>query len=431
MANYNGGAGLNQQVLNNISKDIYDSVYPTFFKGQVEINNFNIKSVSWDITQAPVFDLNPSQRALAFLKEAVKKEVHDSTLVNQLESFIDESVITFELSVPKFEVTIETGDGDTSPPVDGSIDVYLQADIDADDKLVASIIKGEVNIQGEPTLVWILNHVVLPVVQDQLNKILLKGVPLPALEFGGVKLSTPAAALENETLLVFAALSSQGTTVPPAPGSAWPQDKFFALSDDVLIETVAAKALESTQKSGSASTKIAILKLEAKYSVGVKNPIVELNTGNKLTVGVDAFGSGSVKVKADFGFWKPSVTLGLGITASPKVNGEVSVDSANNVKVKFVSVDDFKVKLDIANVPDWLDKFISEIISFLTKPIAQLIGKLLTGISFTVYKIPEFEIDENGIKVDILVSDIGISTMTDSGNKKLLTVTGDVEVKKD
>jgi hypothetical protein len=197
-----------------------------------------------------------------------------------------------------------------------------------------------------------------------------------------------------------------------------------------LIETVAAEVLKSTQKSDSVSKKIAIIKLKASYKVGVDNPGVEFAGGSKLTVNVDAFGGGSVKVKADFGIWKPSVTLGLSIKATPKVNGQAQVDSSNDVIVKFLSVDDFKVELDFSGVPGWLDKFVSEIISFLTKPIAQLIGSMLTGISFKVYQIPEFKIDEDGINLDILVSGIGIDTMTDSGNKELLSVTGSVDVEK-
>jgi hypothetical protein len=430
MSNYNGGAGLNQQVLNNLSENIYNSVYPDFFKGQKEINNFNIKSVSWDITRAPVFDLTPSERAKSFLKEQLNQSLKDATLISQLEAYIDESVITFELSVPAFKVTIETTDGKTSPPIDGSIAVYLQAQINTDDKLTAEITKAEINIDGEPTLVWILNNIVLPEVENQLNKILLQGIQLPELKFGDVALSTPVPVLDNQTLLVFAALSNQGATVPPEPGSAWPQNKFFALSDEILIETVADEVLKKTQKSGSAGTKIAIISFEASYNVGVDNPGIEFAGGSSLAINVDAYGSGSVKVKADFGVWKPSVTLGLGIKASPKVSGAVQVDSSNNVIVKFLSVNDFKVELDISGVPGWLDKFISEIISFLTKPIAQLIGSLLTGISFKVYEIPEFTINEGGIKLDILVSNIGIGTITDSGNKKVLAVTGDVEVKK-
>jgi len=430
MSNYNGGAGLNQQVLNNMSKNIYDSLYPDFFKGQKEIDKFNIKTVSWDITQAPVFDLNPSEKTKMFLKEQLNKSVTDTTLISQLEAYIDESVITFELSVPTFEVTIELTNGTTSQPINSSIDVYLQAQITTDNKLTAEIIKAEINIDDEPTLVWILNNLVLPEVEDQLNKTLMQGIQLPQLKFGGVTLSTPVPVLNNQTLLVFAALSSQGATVPPAPGSAWPQDKFFALSDETLIETVTSEVLKNTQKSGTASKKISIIKLSASYNVGVNNPGVQFAGGSNLTVNVDAFGGGSVKVKADFGIWKPSVTLGLNIKASPKVNGQVQVDSSNDVNVKFLSVDDFKVTLELSGIPSWLDKFISEIISFLTKPIAQLIGSLLTGISFKVYQIPEFNIDTDGIKLDILVSDIGINTMTDSGNKELLDVTGNVDVEK-
>ncbi|MFC2140688.1 hypothetical protein ACFLQP_00130 [Acidobacteriota bacterium] len=430
MANYNGGAGLNQQALNKLSKDIYDSVYPTFFKGEIEIGKFGIKKITWDITQTPVFDLNPSEKAISILKEMASNKLDDTGLINQLHSYIEESVITFELSVPVFEVTVETTEGDTSLPIKGSITVYNQAEITVDNKLVGKIIDAEIGIEGEPTLVWILNHIVLPVVEDQLNKILLKGIQLPTLSFGDVKISTPVAALESETLLAFAALSSHGPTEPPEPGSPWPQDKFFALSDHILIETVAVEVLKNTQQSGRAHTTIGTLSLEASYTAGVKNPSVQLTGGNQLTMGVVAYGSGTLKAQ----LWPfPAASLGIGFKANPVVSARVSVDESNNVIVKLLSVNDFKLEIDIPGMPGWLKSFLSGIISFLTRPIVQLIGTLIlqTISSFVVYTIPEFTIDLEGKKLDILVSGIDISTITDSGNKKLLTVTGDVEVKKE
>ncbi len=147
-------------------------------------------------------------------------------------------------------------------------------------------------------------------------------------------------------------------------------------------------------------------------------------------MGVEAYGGGTLYAK----LWPfPAASLGITIKASPVVSAQVSVDESNNVKVKLLSVNDFKVEIDIPGMPGWLKKFISDIISFLTGPIVELISNLIlqTISSFVVYKIPEFTIDIEGKKLDILVSGIDISTMADSGNKKLLTVIGEVEVKKE
>ena len=426
MSNYDCGAGLDQQFLNQVSKELYDACYPTFFSGKVNVGKFEIADVKWDITQAPVFNLDPSEKAISALKDAVSAELDDMDLVSQLHSYIEDEAITFELSVPAFKVTVETEIGEISPSVQGSIDVYCQAEITAENKLVGSIIKAEINIQAEPVLQWILNKLVLPIVEEYLNKTLLKGIELPNLPFEGITLSTPVAFIENQNLLAVSALS--GVTEPPAEGSPWPKDKLFCLGDSAFVETAAREAVKSLHQSGSIGESIGPLYFKAGYSIGITNPRVELASGNQFSLGVDAYSSGTFTAGIKF----PPLSFSQTITfrASPKITAAISVDASNEVIVTFLSVDDFKVEIDISGIPSWLKKFMSEILSFLTKNIAQVIGSMLKGYTFNLFKIPQIEINEQDLHLIIEMSDIGVTTMIDSGNKKLALVSGDVEVKK-
>ncbi|UCH94714.1 MAG: hypothetical protein JSV88_31250 [Candidatus Aminicenantes bacterium] len=426
MSNYDCGAGLDQQFLNQVSKELYDACYPTFFSGKVNVGKFEIADVKWDITQAPVFNLNPSEKAISALKDAVSAELDDMDLVSQLHSYIEDEAITFELSVPAFKVTVETEIGEISPSIQGSIDVYCQAEITVENKLVGSIIKAEINIEGKPILQLILNKVVLPIVEKHLNKTLLKGIELPNLSFEGITLSTPAAFLENQTLVAVSALS--GVTGPPTMGSPWPKDKLFCLGDSAFIETAAGEALKSLHKSGSTGESIGTLYFSAGYNIGISNPRVELRSGNQFSLSVDAYSSGTFKAGLKYTPFQFSQTITF--RASPKITAAISVAASNQVIVTFLSVDDFKVEIDISGIPSWLNKFMSEILSFLTKNISNIIGSMLTGFKFNVFKIPQIEINEEDLHLIIEMSDIGVTTMVDSGNKKLALVSGDVEVKK-
>lgn len=426
MSNYDCGAGLDQQFLNKVSKELYDACYPTFFSGKVNVGKFEIADVKWDITQAPVFNLNPSEKAISALKDAVSAELDDTDLVSQLHSYIEDEVITFELSVPAFKVTVETEIGEISLSVQGSIDVYCKAEITEENMLVSSIIKAEINIEGEPILQLVLNKIVLPIVEKQLNKTLLKGIELPNLSYEGITLSTPVAFIENQTLVAVSALS--GVTAPPAEGSPWPKGKLFCMGDSAFVEAAAVEAVKSLHQSGSIGENIGPLYFNAGYAIGITNPRVELASGNQFSLSVDAYSSGTFTAGIKF----PPLSFSQTITfsASPKITAAISVDASNEVIVTFLSVDDFKVKIHISGIPSWLEKFMSEILSFLTKNIAKIIGSMLTNFKFNVFKIPQIEINEQDLHLIIDMSDIGVTTMLDSGNKKLALVSGDVEVKK-
>ncbi len=193
-------------------------------------------------------------------------------------------------------------------------------------------------------------------------------------------------------------------------------------------KTTAVEAVKSLHQSGSIGESIGPLYFKAGYSIGITNPRVELASGNQFSLGVDAYSSGTFTAGIKF----PPLSFSQTITfrASPKITAAISVDASNEVIVTFLSVDDFKVEIDISGIPSWLKKFMSEILSFLTKNIAQIIGSMLKGYTFNLFKIPQIEINEQDLHLIIEMSDIGVTTMIDSGNKKLALVSGDVEVKK-
>lgn len=307
--------------------------------------------------------------------------------------------------------------------------MYCQADISDKSKLELSVIKAEATIKADPDLEWIVNNIVLPEVEDQINAALLKGIDIPPLTFKGVTLATPVVALQSQTLLGFAALSTNGATQPPVPGSSWPQGQVFVLASPATIDVALAAVLAGTQKSGTAGTSIGPLSFSASYTIGVSDPDVGLKGGDQLSVGVDASGGGSVQAKLDL-FWKPKVTLGLSITASPDVTAQVTIDGSNDVIIAFKTVNKFDVKIDIPGIPSWLEKFASHIISFLTSQLAKFIGIFLTGLSFKVFSISPISIEEDGVSLQIDLKNLAVSTFTDVGGVKTLSLGGTLDVEK-
>ena len=430
MSNYNCGTGLDEQILNETIKEVYNAVYPAYLKGEIDVKQFEIDHINWDINEVPFFNLDPSMKGKTLLIEKMEETFKDKSVQAMLRKSIDESVITFELTIPSFVVTITSQGGSTSPPVQGSILVYVQGEISEENKLAVNIIKTEISISGEKVLTWILNNIALPLIEKQVNDILLKGIALPDLDFGVVALAPPTISLENKCLTAYAAEVQTGATVSPNPGTAWPKDKIFVVADEEIVNNVITNVVEQIHEGDTVSQKILIFTFSAGYEIGLKNPTVVFDGGSRLTVGLSAFGSGPVKAEANFGFWKPSVTLSMGISALPKITADVIVDSNNNIKVKFIRVDDFKIDIDLPGVPSWLDEIISTIISTVTSSITKLIGSMLTGITIDLYKIPEITIAEPDINVDISLKEIGIDTMNDKDGKKLLAITGQCDVEK-
>lgn len=432
MSNYNLGAGMNEKVLNEMAGEIYSACYPTLFKGSVAVNKFNVATVDWDVTEAPVFDLKPSANALKRLKNSIDKELEakDKDLAAGLQAYIEKDVITLRVTVPKIVIRMTATGGKPSPKVTGSVWVDCQADISIDNILNFAIIDADIDLEGEEMMQWILNTSVLPMVKDHLNKTVLKGIPLPRLSSGDITLSTPAAMMENETLTVFAALSTQGATEPPEGDSQWPADKSFVFADTMLMDMAAMEVLKGVKESGSAGTKILILSFQAGYQVGLKNPRVEIDTGDQVSVTVDAYGGGTVKATLDTGLFKIPVTLGMNITATPKIEAGLSVDEQNRFTVTFDKVQDFHVEIDLRHVPKLIDKFASGIISFLTKPLVKLITGMLKGKQIHVFTIPVIKIAEEGVHAEVFLKELAFNDMTDSGGKKLLTVSGEIDIEK-
>ena len=427
MANYDVVSGFDLATLNSLSGQIYEALYPEFFSDTIVINNEFIYSVTYDAKKPLVFDFNPSKEARQFLKDNACRQA-EVELKSALEEYIETDVITIGAVIPELNLGLKKVKDSTPIQFPVSFKAGASIDVTENNEVIIRLLTAGIKIPGEPVFEDIVNQFVIPVLIEKINDFLAKGFKIPPFDFGFISFSTPVPAIQNNTLVAFAALSSKGASVPPDTGN-WPANRVFGFFDNDVADIVIEHFVKDLQKAGEAksSTNIGIcdLKLDAKYSVGLRNPSFKAESGNVASVGIEAYGGGSASLKC--GFIHPSV--GVGITASPDVKAGVVVDKNNKLNIVFKSVNDFKVGIDIKNLPSILKKALDFIVNAIAGPVVKLIGSLLSGLTIPVYTIPEIPVTIKEKSVVITLDNLEVDTFTEQGGGKYVGAEGSVLVK--
>ena len=165
------------------------------------------------------------------------------------------------------------------------------------------------------------------------------------------------------------------------------------------------------------------LEVDAWYDIGIEDAHYTFNPDNSVSVSVTAYGGGGADAKC--GILKGSPKLK--ISAQPKATGKICIDS-NVVIVRFESIDDFKVNLEIWGIPHWMEKAVSGMISFFTERISRLIGQLLKGLQIPLYSIPKISFTIDDVTLDVNLVNQLLSVVTGPGNKILAVVKSDPQV---
>ncbi|GAA3030110.1 hypothetical protein GCM10020000_03450 [Streptomyces olivoverticillatus] len=240
------GGGAKVDVVNTTSKEVYEQLYPQYFTGSQPFDvEGTMFTVSWDVKEAPVFDLTPppslSEAALrAHLTEGPTAgrmaEGELAEHVAALRASLDGS--TFQVRLDQVHIKVDSGDGN---PVEEDVAVTVDVQASTSDTGLFSLNPFKATSEAPSKVDKIfLDKVVLPNVLDESRKV-LSGITLPAPQIPGLALSTPVPVIQPQQAVAALNLAEHGTPQPPFPDS-WPQSPFFALLGRDAVERIAQVA---------------------------------------------------------------------------------------------------------------------------------------------------------------------------------------------
>ena len=404
MSNYDLLLGADQAAFNRFIADLYHGVYPIGFKGSLDEGKLGYERVDYDITKPPRFDFDPSREAIhALLEEATD----EPAIRDDMRRWLETEAVLLQIDFPAVELRLfEHYDDDVFVTARCSVSGLCQVTSTARGMRV-ELATLEIHCQ-DPRI----DEKVLREVADRLLpgiNMFLEGVTLPGVEVPGAKLTPPIVSLTNQILMAAFVRESHGAPAPPSAFPSAPKGKQFLGLSQPIIEAAATEILKTYSAADKSETDFAGVHFWAEYWLGMKNPKAAFVGQNQISFALDAHGTGKVGAKK----WGLTASMGLTITASPQVTGAVRVVAHNVIQVVLDHVDDFKVQIDLDHVPKWLNWATSQIISWLAKPIAKLIGSSLSGLAIPVSRINPVSIPITGLK-QVVVSfsqiDLGIRT---------------------
>jgi phospholipase C len=393
-------------------------MYPVGFKGSLDETRFGYERVDYDMVKPPRFDFEPSREAVHTLFEEAADE---PAMRDEMRRWLETEAILLQIEFPAVELRLfKHYDDEAAVVVHGSVSGLCQ---------VTSTARG-IHIELSTLEIHCEDHAIdEKVLREVADKLLpginafLKGVTLPAVEVPGARLSPPVVSLTSQILLAAFARESHGAPVPPSALPSAPKGKQFLGLSQPLIEAAATEIFKTYKADDKAETDLAGVHFWAEYWLGIKNPKATFEGQNQISFALDAYGAGKVGAKK----WKLTASMGLSITASPRATGTVRVDAHDVVQVTLNRVDDFKVQIDLDHVPKWLNWATSQIISWLAKPIAKLIGSSLSGLTIPVSRINPVSIPVSGLK-QVVVSFSQVDLVIGTADKPLLVGEGYAKV---
>ncbi|MFE1772744.1 hypothetical protein [Streptomyces sp. NPDC059008] len=427
--NYDLAVGANVDVVNATSKEVYKQLYPRYFTGSqpfdVEGTTF---TVSWDVEEAPVFDLTPppsiSEAALrAHLTEGpAAGRIAEGELaehVTALRDSLDGS--TFQVRLNKVHIKVDSGDGN---PVEEDIAVTVDVQATTSDTGMFSLnpLKAIADAPSKVDKVF-LDKVVLPNVLDQSRKV-LSGITLPAPQIPGLALSTPVPVIQPQQAVAALNLAEHGTPQPPFPDS-WPQRPFFALLGRDAVERIAQVAtayLEGKPFHAGDSKDFLGSSAYYKADVTIHNVRCEVVWGDVPTVRVHTAVSGSGSAGINW-IWGGSTDafFDLFLEPDPTVTLTLAM-SGTTLKATAVDVSSFDLKL-VPTRGDIVSMIVSWVVDALSSTFGGIVGSALRGVEFPVGDFPAIPIDVDPVHLDATPTGLTLARFGDA-----LALQGDVTV---
>lgn len=387
MASFDAAIALDQPTLNQAAASIYQQLYPAEFTGSQAVNQLGIQTVSWDVTQAPAFNLSPpaQQRAAATVAAALWRKGAALGLLaaEELPPLVAANLPTFAMEFPAVAMTLVPTTGASYQLALTGVTASCSLQVSGN---TISFVPQQLSADPLPnsTDQFFVTSVILPMLLGSLTS-LLAGLTIPPFNLQGIALSSPAISILDGYLVAAVNLASSG---PPAPVAdpAWTPAGFSLLVSQNLLQASAASQGKSFAGQGSKGSHWAGIYWQ--YALNVTNPQVAImGTDLQLSFGL----TGSVSATA----YLLHVPIGIGFAAqavpTPAAVCQV-LPAGSTLEIVTSKVSPFTVLVTPAgNIPDKIAGWMVEaVVAGVVAAVTPLITQFLGGIRFTSLSLPTY-----------------------------------------
>ncbi|MDD4162070.1 MAG: hypothetical protein PHW87_06260 [Methanothrix sp.] len=415
MAGFDMALGIDQDTLNRAIKAMYPSAHNRIFMGSYSIEIHGIKAaIKWDISKAPMLDLNPSVRAEAVIPEILAKlQTHKNISKSNIKLAVSSMTnATFSMIFPSIVLTLSLPVAQQSATF--SANVLCQARINPNGQIELAAVHLDLDTLTNKLefLDLIINSLSAPLIHVANN--VLKGIRIPSVTVEGITLSTPAAAVSGGRLIILVNLASKGSPAPVR--GPWPNGAVFSLASKELINEAVrnsyymGKIPHEISYSGSQDMGITTAYYRATIQVGL--PDVGMD-GADFVITLRLGGN------VDAGFTTFLGRLGLNYKAVIQPNPiackvVLSVNSSQQLMANIPSMPRATVFLQPQGnvgeeVLSTLNVVQANIVSLI---LSSLIPQIIRSISVPVATIPSIPVDFGDVHVKIRASNLHVGNFS-------------------
>lgn len=417
--NFDLMVGANADVVNETSKEVYGQLYPQYFTGSHPFDVEQVTfTVSWDVKEAPVFDLTPPAQSEAALRArlaegpAAGRMTEDELAehVAALRDSLDGS--TFQVRLKLVHVKVDSGDGNPAEE-DIAVTVQVQAVTSQTGLFSLNPLGATADAPSRVDKIF-LDKVVLPNVLDQSRKV-LSGITLPAPQIPGLSLSTPVPVIQPQRAVAALNLAEHGIPKPPFPDS-WPESPFVAVLGRDTVERIAQVATGYLEgKTFHAGDHKEFLGSSGYYKadITIHHVRCEVVWDDVPTVRVRTSVSGSGSAGINW-LWGGSTDafFDLHLEPDPTVTLTLTM-SGTTLKATAVEVSSFDLKL-VPTRGDIVSVIVSWVVDALSSTFGGVVGSALRGVEFPVGNFPAIPVDVEPVHLDVTPTDLTLARFGDA-----------------
>lgn len=431
--NYDIVAGLDNPTLNSLVAQMYTAIYPNLFRNSIAIGQVGISSVSFDINQTPVVNLQPSATFAEHLSELLSSANSSEHALSEADKNNVLGLATaasFQLVAPSLALSINYSNGDPATTVNSSLQAIVNIQTNTSsggaNYLSIQITSAAVSIPDNQVLQQLLNSAVVPAfLVPYLNNNILAPIQIPALQFENITVSLPVPVVQQPFVTAYSALGTTQPSIPPP--SNWPTGCTFVGVDTAVITQAAAIPFPLGPATGFNWNIIS-----GTVGAQVTAPTnLSINSDGSINATIMAYANAQLTLHTPSPL--PNVTFGpnaqasISATLKPVVNnGEVAV-SIEGVPIPTFSFD--------WGIPSWIGWLFyplqAGLAAALNAVLGPLLGNILTFPAIPVYTLPEISFTLAGTTLNVNIQ----QATTSSQNSMLMveaqaTLTSSASLKK-
>ena len=387
MSAFDVAIGLNEDGMNSLSQQVYQRIYPNVFRGTTSAGG---NTVSYDIKTPPKFNLLTTSEAQDALKQYLAQ--HTGNLTPDEQQFVNDmsqQVPTFILDFGEIDATLDSGGGNTTS-IPFTATAYCHALVNN-----STLTLTPFHIDAKATSGGGAANLLLNIMIHQLMSVsqqLVQSITIPPITISGVALEPPIVGIEGNQIVVVTNVQGKGSPAFPS-GQSWPNDPFFSLLSQDLLQAAAAANPQAPMTGGDSSVKGAgPFKFGAEYGYNftMVNPRVAIN-GTGLDIAFDLSGSISAGV---YIFGHIGLCYGGSATPTPTAHCSLSVQG-NSLEIVANNISAFTIFVtpcgDVpSQVLSWMTEFIvAGIVASLTPAVSAFLHDIhISSLQIPAYTLP-------------------------------------------